>query len=136
MPYPVPVPDELSRPFWDAVNERRLVLQYCAECERLQYPPQHSCAKCGSSDRLGWREVEGTGHIRTYIVSHDTRIALKQPDQPFNVAVVTLDTDPGITFLSNLPGTPVDEVPVGAAVELTFVEAEPGTLIHEWRVTR
>ncbi|WP_045877798.1 OB-fold domain-containing protein [Pseudofrankia sp. DC12] len=133
MPYPVPVPDELSKPFWDAVNDRRLLLQHCDSCDRLLYPPGPSCSGCGSAGHLSWREVEGRGHIRTYLVSHDTRIALKQPDQPFNLAVVTLDEDPGITFFSNLPGTPVGAAPVGAAVELTFVEAAPGVLVHEWR---
>ena len=32
MPKIIPVPDELSKPFWDAVNERRLSLQSCTAC--------------------------------------------------------------------------------------------------------
>jgi hypothetical protein len=36
--------------------------------------------------------------------------------------------------LSNLPGTPVDEVPVGAPVEVVYEEVAPGQLIQEWRV--
>ncbi len=136
MAYPIPVPDNISAPFWDAVNQRRLVLQFCELCDRLQYPPGRACGECGSDTSLGWKEVSGAGHIREYLVTHDTRVRLKQPDQPFNLAIVTLDEDPGITFLSNLPGTPVDEVPVGAGVELTFVEAAPGRLVHEWKVRR
>jgi len=34
----------------------------------------------------------------------------------------------------NLPGTPPHNVPVGAAVEVTFEEVAPGQLMHEWRV--
>jgi uncharacterized protein len=30
MPKLIPVPDAVSKPFWDAVNQRRLVLQHCA----------------------------------------------------------------------------------------------------------
>jgi uncharacterized OB-fold protein len=56
------------------------------------------------------------------------------PDQPYNLAVVTLDEDPTINFYSNLPGVPADQVPVGAAVEVMFEECGPGQLIHEWRV--
>jgi hypothetical protein len=37
MPKVIPVPGALSKPFWDAVNEKRLVLQHCAACDRLQY---------------------------------------------------------------------------------------------------
>lgn len=134
MPYPAPVPDELSQPFWHAVSERRLVLQHCQACDRLQYPPAVACAQCQEVAALSWREVAGSGHIREYIVSYDNRVRLKRPEQPFNLVVITLDADPGITFLSNLPGRPADDVPVGAPVELIFVEAVNGRLVHEWRV--
>jgi len=32
MPKVIPVPDALSQPFWDAVNEQPLVSQDCAAC--------------------------------------------------------------------------------------------------------
>ncbi len=134
MPKVIPVPDELSKPFWDAVNEKRLVLQNCTACNKLQYPPLKTCAKCGSAEKLEWKEVEGKGHISTYIVIEDGRLTRRIPDQPYNLALITLDEDPGINFYSNLPGVPVDKVPVGAAVEVMFEEVAPGQLIHEWRV--
>jgi uncharacterized OB-fold protein len=52
MPKLIPVPDALSKPFWDAVNQRRLVLQFCTACARLQYPPQSTCQVCGSAASL------------------------------------------------------------------------------------
>jgi hypothetical protein len=48
--------------------------------------------------------------------------------------VITLDEDPGINFLSNLPGTAPGEVPAGAPVELMFEQTSNGQLIPEWRV--
>ena len=134
MPKPIPVADEISKPFWDAVNERRLVLQNCTVCNRLQYPPERACRECGSADHLEWREVQGRGHIFEYLVTYDSRIRQKQVDQPYNLVLITLDEDPNINFLSNLPGTPVDEVPVGAPVEVVFEDVAPGQLIHEWQV--
>lgn len=134
MPKVIPVPDELSQPFWDAVNQKRLLLQNCPSCGRLQYPPRARCTTCGSEENLEWQEVSGQGHISSYIVIEDGRLDRRIPDQPYNMAVVTLDQDPGINFYSNLPGVPVDEVPVGAAVEVMFEEVAPGQLIHEWRV--
>jgi uncharacterized OB-fold protein len=134
MPKPIPVPDEVSKPFWDAVNERRLVVQTCTACDRRQYPPQETCTQCRSADHLEWREVKGRGKINGYCVMYDSRIVPLQADQPFNIAVIELEEDPEIKFLSHLPGTPVDEVPVGAPVEVIFEEVGPGQLIHEWRV--
>ena len=134
MPKIIPVPDELSQPFWDAVNKQRLMLQNCTVCDKLQYPPQAACQVCGSADWLEWKEVEGKGHIAAYIVIEDGRLNRRMPDQPYNLAMVTLDLDPTVNFYSNLPGVPAYEVPVGSAVEVTFEEVAPGQLIHEWLV--
>ena len=43
------IPDELTKPFWDAANEQRLVIQNCSVCDRLQNPPLPSCSQCGWS---------------------------------------------------------------------------------------
>ena len=65
---------------------------------------------------------------------YDSRIRLLQADQPFNIAVIELEEDPDIKMLSHLPGVPVDQVPMGASVQVEFQEVGPGQLIHEWRV--
>ena len=70
----------------------------------------------------------------TYIVIEDGRLNRRMPDQPYNLAMVTLDADPRVNFYSNLPGAPPYKVPVGAAVEVMFEKVVPGQLIHEWRV--
>ncbi|MBI2855977.1 MAG: OB-fold domain-containing protein [Chloroflexi bacterium] len=135
MPKPSPVPDALSKPFWDACNEGHLVMQTCKVCNRMQYPPEPVCAECGSADNLEWREVSGRGRINGYCVMHDSRIRSLQKDQPFNIAVIELEDDPDIKLFSHLPGTPVDEVPVGASVRVVF-EVTPGTgqKVAEWQV--
>ena len=130
-----PVPDELSKPFWDACNEGRLVMQTCTACNRMQYPPEAACYQCGSKDNLEWREVSGRGKVHGTATMYDCRIRTLQEDQPFNLAVVELAEDPGILMYSHLPGTPVEEVPVGAAVQVEF-QATPATgqKVYEWRV--
>ena len=145
MPKQIPVPTPAHKPFWDALNEHKLVVQHCTNCDRLRYPPEPKCDQC-ASDQYDWKQVEGKGHILEYFVIRDSRIKRLQGEQPLNLALITLDEDPGLNFLSNLPGTAVGEVPVGAAVELIFepiVPAEdldpacnPNQLIHEWRVVK
>ena len=103
MPKLIPVADASSQPFWDAVNQRRLPLQHCAPCDRLQYPPQQACQACNSAANLTWKEVEGSGHIATNIVIEDGRLNRRMPDQPYNFAMVTLDADPRVNCYSNLP---------------------------------
>jgi len=125
--------DELTKPFWDAANQSELVIQNCKSCDRLQHPPLAACDQCGSDDELEWKKMSGKGIIYNYGVVYDCPVRLLQDDQPFNVAVIMLDEDPGIQMYSHLPGTPVDDVPVGGPVEVVFEESFNGQLIPEWR---
>ena len=135
MPKQSPVPEDVDRGFWEAANEGRLVVQDCHECSRLQHPPMDVCAQCGSGDHLGWREMSGRGTIYTYAVMYDNPVPLMFDDQPFNAAVIKLEDDPDIMMLSHLPGTPVDEVPIGAPVKLVFEKTQAtGQMVPEWEV--
>lgn len=137
MPKTIPEPDAVSQPFWDSVDQQKLMLQHCASCDRLQYPPRAQCQDCGKAE-LTWREVAGKGHILETMVVHDTRVVRRKIDVPFNVALVSLDEAPYINFLSNLPGIPAHEAPQGAPVELFFEELEgsDGRFIHEWKLIK
>ncbi|MCY3621151.1 MAG: OB-fold domain-containing protein [Gammaproteobacteria bacterium] len=127
-------PDDLTRPFWEAANLDRLVIQNCTRCDRLQHPPARTCHQCGSDGALAWKEMSGRGRIYNYGVVHDCPIRLLQEDQPFNVAVIMLNDDPGIQMYSHLPGTPVDDIPIGADVEVVFEATANGQKVPEWRV--
>ena len=101
MPKPVPVPDEVSKPFWDACDQGRLVMQTCAACDRMQYPPEAVCRQCGSAARIEWRPVSGRGKIHGYCVMYQSRIKQLQQHQPFNIAIIELEEDPAIKLLSS-----------------------------------
>ena len=139
MPKPVPVIEDHDRGFWEAVNQKRLVVQHCTACKRLQMPALATCAKCGSRDNLEWKPVNGRGRINGYCVQHDTRVVPLQGDQPFNTAVIELAEAPEIKFLSHLPGVPSGKVPVGAEVKVIFEEVKdaqggPAQFVPEWEL--
>jgi uncharacterized OB-fold protein len=140
MPKQSPVPDALDKPYFDALNEDRLVVQNCSDpshgaAGRLQHPPAAACGGCGKGDNLGWKQVSGRGTIYSYGVVYDSPIALLQADQPYNVAVIELEEDPGVKFLSHLPGRPVDDVPIGAKVQVLFEPTQAtGQKVPEWKV--
>ncbi len=128
------IPDDLTKPFWEAASDGRLVIQNCTDCDRLQHPPLAVCSQCGSPDSLEWKRMSGRGAIYNYCVVYDTPIASLHENQPFNLAVIMLDDDPGIQMYSHLPGVPVDDVPVGAAVEVIFEKTANGQVVPEWRI--
>ena len=70
---------------------------------------------------------------------YDNPVPLLFEDQPFNVAVVGLynddGSDSGMKLLSHLPGTPLDDVPIGADVQVEFeVTQATGQKVPEFRV--
>ncbi len=139
MPKQSPVPEAVDQGFWDACNEERLVIQHCTACDRLQQPPEATCAQCGSGEKLGWKQMSGRGIVYSYAVMHDTNVPLLFDDQPFNAAIIHLlddaGNDTGITLISHLPGTPVDQVPMDAPVEVVFETTQAtGQKVPEFRV--
>jgi len=113
------------------------VIQNCKACNSLQHPPQPLCAECESANSLEWKELSGRGRISTYAVVYDSPVKLLQSDQPYNVAVIQLEEDPEVTMLSHLPGTPLDEVPIGAGVQVMFEPTQAtGQKVPEWQVAK
>ena len=55
------VPDELTKPHFDAANEGRLEMQNCSACNRLQNPPMPTCSQCKSANNLEWKVMSGKG---------------------------------------------------------------------------
>jgi uncharacterized protein len=135
VPKQSPIPNELDKPFYDAANDEHLVIQFCVACQRWQFPPQPGCAGCGSAGSMEWREIAGRGTIYSYGVVHDSPISSLQSDQPYNVAVISLDQAPEIKMMSHLPGSKPGEVEIGRGVRLTFeVTPATGQKVPEWQV--
>ena len=131
---PIPTPDEASKPFWDACDQGRLLIQYCTKCNRWQHPPRLACVECEQGNFLEFRPVSGRGTIYSYNVSYATAIRLFKDKVPLNLVIVQLDEDPSINLVTNLPGCPVGEVPIGAAVQVEFEEIAPGRRIPQFRL--
>ena len=47
---PLPLPDEDSRPFWEACRRGELRMQRCARCGRLRFTPRRMCPECLSPE--------------------------------------------------------------------------------------
>jgi len=134
MPKLIPVRRRFEQAVLDAVNQRRLILQHCAACDRLQYPPQQACQVCGSAGSLAWKEVEGSRHIASYIVIEDGRLNRRMPDQPYNMAMVKLTRTRGSISIPISRARRRTRCPWAPPSTVTFEEVAPEQLIHEWQV--
>ena len=71
---PLPVPDPLTRPFWESLKAHAIQLQRCGECCEFIYYPRAVCPSC-LSDRLEWTSVSGRGVVHAFAIPHRFRAA-------------------------------------------------------------
>lgn len=117
----IPGMTDLTRPYWEAAREGRLVVQECAGCGAVQHPPLPSCPNCRRARHgsvLRWREVSGVGTVysRT-VVRHATHAAFAG-QIPYVVALVELAEGPRL--VTGITGCAPQEVRVGMPVRVAF----------------
>jgi uncharacterized OB-fold protein len=131
MTRPLPRPDDVTRPFWDAANERRLVAQRCGACREYQHPPQKVCRACGSTD-LTFVPVSGRGVVYSNTVVHDTRVEGLKQYQPFSVVAIQLEESPNLVMVTDLIASK-ELLAIGDPVEVDFEEIAPGRTVPQFR---
>lgn len=117
MDKPLPTPTPTTQPFWDALADHRVELQYCPSCEQYIYYPRTHCPHCLSRD-LEWREVPGTGTVYTYTVARRPTAPPWADDLPQQIAVVELDEGPRLT--TELVNVAPEDIKVGLRVKPHF----------------
>jgi uncharacterized OB-fold protein len=87
---PGPEPDEDSAPFWEGLRAHRVLVQQCAYCTLVRFPPMPGCPNCGSvaAERVA---VSGAGRIYSWIVAHRPVGSLTEAELPCTIATVELE---------------------------------------------
>ena len=127
---PLPRISELSRPFWEASREHRLVIQWCGACEGSLYPASPTCHRCWSAE-LEWREVSGRGVVLASAVYHRAFHPAFKEAVPYNVVLVELEEGPRI--VSNLLPEQTVEIPRNLPVVACFEDVTPQITLVKFR---
>ena len=114
---PIPVPNEWTKPFWDAAKEGRFLIKRCTACEKPFWYPRAICPMCFSAE-TEWVESPGEGVIYTYSVMH------RSPTGPYAIGYVALDEGPAV--LTNFVDVAPDGLSIGMRVKVKFQETEGG----------
>jgi uncharacterized OB-fold protein len=114
---PPPDLDEWSRPFWEGLTERRIVIQVCPACSRRRFPRMPACPYCGTAggDDV---EVPGTGVVYSFVRAHRPLTPASAAIVPY--AVATVDLDGGGRMFGRV--MPTEDCAIGARVEPAFVD--------------
>lgn len=112
-----------SAPFWDATRERRLVLQWCIECDKPIWYPREVCPRCLGS-ALEWRPAAGGGEVYAVTTEHNPQNPGMAGLAPYTVALIQLSE--GVRMLSSVVGTAPEAVRIGAAVTVSWEPLSDG----------
>ena len=87
---PLPEPTRDSKPYWDGLNEGRLLLQQCAACMKTRHYPRPVCDACYSME-VAWIEASGRGRVHSWTVAHHPFHPGFKAELPYIVAIVDLE---------------------------------------------
>jgi uncharacterized protein len=130
---PVPVPNEWTRPFWDAAKRGVLELQRCRNCGHFQHPPYATCVECVSTD-LRFEPVGLTGTIYAYTIMYHTGDKRFASAVPYASIIVELDEAPGALLAGNLLGAPYSAAKVGRRVAVVFEKLNDDISLPQFRL--
>jgi uncharacterized OB-fold protein len=118
-----PPETEVSRPFWDATRDRRLLVQWCTACDAPIFFPREVCPRCLGTG-LEWRPSAGTGTVYAASVQHRPATPHMADRVPY--VVVLVDLDDGIRLMSNVVGCEPGDVVPGLRVTVAWEQLSDG----------
>lgn len=131
-PLPEPTPD--SKPYWDAVNEGRLLLQQCAACRKIRHYPRPVCDACYSMD-VTWIEASGRGLVHSWTVAYHPFHPGFKGELPYILALV--DLEEGVRMNAQMRGVMPEEMRIGLPIQVTFERTKDGVMlpvfVRSWR---
>ena len=127
---PLPLPDDISAPFFEAARENRLMIQRCTNCGTYAWPHREICGECLQPD-LEWAQASGRGTVHSFGVMHRVYHPAFADEVPYNVTIVELEEGPRVN--TNLVDIDDEAIEVGMAVEIAFTEVDDGAYLPLFR---
>lgn len=128
---PLPVIDDLTRPFWDAARAHRLVVQRCQACGDVHFPPSPVCPACLSEDQV-WQEASGRATLLSWATFHRAYWDGVKDAVPYDVCVVRLAEGP--LMVSNFAGPTPEGLRLGLPLAAVFHDVAPEVSVVRWVV--
>jgi hypothetical protein len=126
--YPLPDVDHpVTRPFWDACKQHKLVLQRDRGTGAYHWPPKPAYWKGG---RLEWVEASGRGSVYSYVVGREPFLPAFQHMLPHVMVLVELDEGPRL--VGYMVGCAVDEMHVGMRLRVAWRDLTGRVSLPVW----
>ncbi len=116
--------DPFTEPFWEAAKGEKLTACQCGDCGSFRMPPSPYCPACQSKS-VHWPELPGTGRVFSFAIC---TVSPFPPHDPlvYVPVVVDLDGAPGARIVSNVVGLAAEDVKIGMAVTVDWLDIQDG----------
>jgi uncharacterized OB-fold protein/acyl dehydratase len=118
---PMPVPTDISAPYWEGLKAQRLLIQQCNACEHWVFYPRRHCPRCLAHD-LTWRDVSGGASLYSFTVARIPTLPDFADEMPQKLAVIELDE--GVRINTTLVGLEEDQIRIGMRLKPVFAEVD------------
>ena len=132
---PIPLKTLDNHPYWDAADNHELAIQCCSDCQKAIHPPGPACPHCGSPN-MEWINYGGdiTGEIYSYVITYVPMLPGFQHDLPTIIAQVSVDQVPGIQITANIIQAKPEDIAIGKAVKMTWIDVTEERALPQWRL--
>ncbi len=136
-PKPVPVPDEISAPFFEGALAGQLMLLRCRVCGTfcspiayIGVPLRARCVNCFSGE-LDWAASSGRATLYSYVIMHQLYDEAFAAEIPYNIAQV--ETEEGVRLTSQIVDCPNDDLRIGMPLKVTFERMSDEVAVPKFR---
>ena len=132
---PVPLPDGLSLPFWEATSRRVLAVQQCLRCSRYRHPPGMSCLHCRSAEpAFTYTPVSGRAVARSWTIVRRPFLPGFDDIVPFMLVWADLVEQDDLSIVGQLLDGVDAPIRVGAALHIDFDATGTGFYVPALRL--
>ncbi|MGE3148405.1 MAG: Zn-ribbon domain-containing OB-fold protein [Pseudorhodoplanes sp.] len=135
-PYAKPLPEEdpEAKPYWQSAREHALKVQRCDDCTKWTFPPVPLCPHC-LSEKLVWTPISGRGEVYASTTQyHPPYKGFTPEEMPINVSIIALEEGPHM--VSNVIGSPVDQVRIGCKVEVVYDDVTDKVTLPKFKLRK
>jgi uncharacterized OB-fold protein len=116
---PMPIPTPTTQPFWDALAEHRIRIQYSPSAQQFVFYPR-VLAPGTLADDLEWREISGAASLYTFTVAYRPVAPHFAAELPQLLAVAQWDEGP--RFSTELVNAEPADLKVGMRLKPVFFD--------------
>jgi uncharacterized protein len=119
MTKPMPEPTPVTEPFWNALREHKIRIQYSPSSDRYVFYPRVLAPRTLADD-LEWREISGEGTLYTFTVADRPTAPPWADSLPQLLAIVEWDEGPRLS--TEMVNVDPSELRVGMRVKPVFCD--------------